>query len=58
MSGVARQALSPVVGGWISQVSNYNTAFGVPGSLVVGSLVLWIAGRAIVREVDSTSLDP
>lgn len=39
-------------GGWIAQVSDYNTVFGV-----LGSRVLWIAGWGILREVDSAFLD-
>ena len=44
-------ALSPAVGGWLAQKSDYNTAFLVLGGLAVGSLVIWIAGRPMMVTV-------
>jgi MFS family permease len=46
-------AFSPVVGGWIAQWSGYGAAFLVLGALAVGSLVIWVLGRAQVRAVQT-----
>jgi MFS family permease len=42
-------ALSPALGGWIAQNAGYPLAFGLLGSLSLGSLALWLAFSPIVR---------
>jgi MFS family permease len=42
-------ALSPVIGGWLSQLFGYPIAFGVLGAFALVSIGLWLASASVVK---------
>lgn len=42
-------SLSPAFGGWIAQSAGYPVAFGLLGSLSIGSLAIWLAFSPMLR---------
>lgn len=50
-------SLSPAIGGWMSQELGYSATFGILGCFALGSVALWVAFRAMVRQAATVAAD-
>ncbi|MCV7377833.1 MFS transporter [Mycobacterium alsense] len=48
-------ALSPVLGGVVAQHFGFPAAFAALGALSLGSLIIWLGFRSVLRRVDDTA---